>query len=234
MEFNVKDMLKSVGLLYSLSADKKLIFIGTCFAFGNSDCFLTAAHCIDGVDYENLQVLPYHDQILRKVSRAKVHPSADLAIVYLDGLCAAPLKVTFAPYKKCVARRGLGEEFGAFGFPEDFMGPNQGSPTPRVFRGYFQRFMEHKSVKRKYSYLAAELSIACPSGLSGGPIFRIDDPTKIIGLVSENIESSTQIYYEEKESSSDHIYYHKVIEYGVVVLLEPLFEWVNEHIVTYK
>ena len=44
-------------------------------------------------------------------------------------------------------------------------------PVPRLFLGYYQRFFKYPETSRN-RYLAGEMSIPAPGGLSGSPLFR--------------------------------------------------------------
>lgn len=109
------------------------------------------------------------------------------------------------PFWGCVGNYSLGEEFFAFGFPEDSLGPNQGHPTARLFKGHFQRFMQYKS-HMGYAYFAGELSTPCPGGLSGGPLFRPDAPEMLTGLVAENIEAATLLNSREVVQANSRVF----------------------------
>ena len=221
-------MLDSVGLLFRTFDDDRCEFLGTCFAYRSSSRFITAAHCLEGVPCENLKIMPFHNHILHNVHDYEIHPEADFAIIRMDMFLAVH---EFNPFVDCLAVNGLGMDFAAFGFPEDSMGPNKGQSTPRLFKGHIQSVMHyHSSSFPQYKYEASELNIACPRGLSGGPIFSVYEPQKVIGVVTENLEASTIIFEEEKHSSGEHVYYQKYVEYGVAVLLDPIKDWLNEKI----
>ncbi len=120
----------------------------------------------------------------------------------------------------------------AYGFPEDVFGPTQGVATPRLFRGYYQRFYYHKS-HLGYSYNAGEMNIAAPGGLSGGPIFRPGAPPMVMGLVTENLSSTTVLEAMEEQlapTQTRQIQYQRVIQYGVSLLLDSHEEWLSQFI----
>ena len=121
----------------------------------------------------------------------------------------------------------LAGDYITYGYPEDIFQKNTPTPTPRVFKGYFQRFFFHKS-SFGYEYSALELSTSCPKGLSGAPIMIYGNASTLAGLVAESIETSTELLVEETEGADNYVY-HKVINYGVAVKLASIEDWVNEH-----
>ena len=100
------------------------------------------------------------------------------------------------PFWDSVASQGLGDDYAAFGYPEDVAADTPG-PTPRLFTGHFQRFFDHSSYAG-YNYRAGEMSLPAPAGLSGGPVFRRQAPVMVMGLVAENFESSTTLHAVEE------------------------------------
>jgi hypothetical protein len=132
-----------------------------------------------------------------------------------------------------------GMPVSAFGYPGD-TGKFGLEPTPRYFRGNIQRMFSHTS-HLGYSYQAAELSFGAPGGLSGGPVTPDADYSMAMGIVTENITSTTylsSITEEATETTRDQITertsriekIHSVIDYAIVVLLDPLVEWLDHHI----
>src|SRR5436305_455579 len=69
------------------------------------------------------------------------------------------------PFWGAVATHGLGEDFVAYGYPESIFGSDARQPTPRLFKGHYQRFLHYRSFMG-YHYDAGELSIGVPAGLS--------------------------------------------------------------------
>lgn len=77
----------------------------------------------------------------------------------------------------------------AYGFPTEGPDPSSGAaPVSRLFVGHYQRFSEYSSPPG-YRYLAGEMSIPAPGGLSGGPVFRAEAPEMLTGMVTANHES---------------------------------------------
>jgi hypothetical protein len=135
------------------------------------------------------------------------------------------------PFWGAVGNYSLGEQFHAFGYPEDVAADVPG-PTPRLFTGHFQRFFDYHSFAG-FRYPAGELSLPAPAGLSGGPLFRPGAPQMVTGLVAENFESRTTLESVEEVSGGGERTIHttaRVISYGVAVMLAPLGEWLTEHV----
>jgi hypothetical protein len=135
------------------------------------------------------------------------------------------------PFWGAVGNYSLGEQFHAFGYPEDVAADKPG-PTPRLFTGHFQRFFDYRSFAG-FRYRAGELSLPAPAGLSGGPLFRPGAAVMVTGLVAENFESRTTLdSVEEVSREGDRTTYStvRVIAYGVAVMLDPLSGWLDEHV----
>ena len=199
-------------------------FVGTCFALRQTNAFLTAAHCTS--DENMFIVMPGLLPKLHKVSRVIRHPSADLAVLRLDDDAWPPVD----PFLVVAPAPPMGTEFMAYGFPEDAPAPNQDRPEPiqRLFRGYIQRGLQYE--RGSYKYAAVEMSVPCPAGLSGGPLFAADSHAQVIGLATENVESMTYVGRSEEvvagaiTSRTQEI--HRV-QYGIAVLLAPVSDWLD-------
>jgi hypothetical protein len=224
-----------VGLLsYADPGDGGPISIlGTCGAFRQPHLALTAAHVVRDVPMPTRIRIDYPD-FMRGVGHVLFHPDADVAILVSppdsdDNFEGYP-KGAFANF---VQPSGLGEDVSAYGFPVEGPGTDPGGqvPTPRLFRGHYQRFFNFDS-PAGYSYTAGELSIPAPAGLSGGPVFRPEAPSLITGIVTTNSESySTLDWQEETHGEMTRVEaHHRVISYGLVAILSPLEEWLDQHI----
>lgn len=218
------------------TATNKPTFVGTCFAFRRSDRLLTAAHCVRDHARESLAVCIHGapDTDRREIEEIVVHPTADIAILRIPA--GRPLDDRFAGDTNLY---DWGMPVSAFGYPED-TGESGLQPTPRYFRGNIQRMFTYSS-RFGYSYQAAELSFAAPGGLSGGPVTPDSDYSMAMGLVAENITSTRYLYSigeETAETTRDQITekiyrketVHSVIDYAIVVLLDPLVEWLDKHV----
>jgi hypothetical protein len=133
-----------------------------------------------------------------------------------------------------VVSPNLGEDFVAYGYPEDPL-PDVGLvPTPRVFKGHIQRHIRnYKSDATGYKYDAIELSMPCPPGLSGGPCFKPLSPMTIIGVVTENVEA-TKILDQVEEIRRPG--YHEVtklksvISYGIGIDPRAIATWLDKYV----
>jgi S1-C subfamily serine protease len=222
----MRNPLSAVGLLYQDVAQPRLL--GTCFAFRHRTRFLTAAHCVGRLAAEEIGiVLPNAISVgTYRVQSVARHPTADLAVLKVAE-ADLPSIDTFGYF----GAHALGQGFMAYGFPEDVFGDTPLRPTERVFRGFIQRFMAHKSYQG-YEYDALEMSIGAPAGLSGGPVFTPDAPWLIIGLVTENLRSTTFLQAVQEIQAGGAVYresLHETINYGVALRLESQAEFLDQH-----
>ena len=205
-------------------------FLGSCFAYRSRTHLITAAHCVTGLVAKEILVATTHQRVvLRRGTRLRIHPTADLAIVETESG-----DDMMEPFLKLPGGHALAQDFYAYGFPEDIFGPDGSRPTPRAFKGHFQRFMRYQS-RFGYEYAAGELSIPAPAGLSGGPVFGTDHVAAgyVYGVVTENLESTTVLHSVEEVDNDGSVIktrYQNVINYGVAVILAEYSDWLDEHI----
>lgn len=221
------DALRATGLVIQGDAMSGT-FLGSCFHFRQPDAVLTADHVVRELSAGQVTVVLPHTLPLEthRVSRIERRSPADIALLVLESPSAA------TPYADHFKSWALGTEVWAYGFPEDIMAPGIGQPTPRLFRGYYQRFFYYHS-PLNYEYNAGELSIGAPGGLSGGPVLHYQMPMRVTGLVTENLESATVLEADEEEIEPGHkreTKYRKVIQYGVSLLLDSHEPWLSKHI----
>jgi hypothetical protein len=236
--------LQAVATIWAREIKPEPLFLGSCFAFRSARTFLTAAHCVTGVEARQLAVVNVGEDrrvIWRGVSDVEEHPTADIAALRTLPMSDAAREVIgereaatedrTEPFWGHVSNYGIGEDFHAFGFPENIFGDEQRTPTPRLFKGNFQRFMEYESRHLRYRYFAGEMSIAAPAGLSGGPLFRPGAPPMVTALVTENLESTTFLDQVEQVISGDATQvtkYQRVISYGVALMLDRVSDWLDD------
>jgi hypothetical protein len=92
-----------------------------------------------------------------------------------------------------------------------------------------------------FEYDAAELSFGAPGGLSGGPVTPDSDYSMAMGVVAENLNVSRVLYSisdstveavrsnaTERVTTTEKAY--AVIDYALVVLLDPISAWLDQHI----
>ncbi len=224
--------LDGVGLLFHTEGPARSGFLGTCFAFRQPTHYLTAAHCVGNLQANGvgigLRVSASADP--HPVKEIIRHPSADLAILVLEEAPSPHMEV----FWNFVSNFAWGEEFMAFGFPEDVFGAGGAQPTARLFKGHYQRFMLHRSeVFPQFEYNAGEMSIGAPAGLSGGPVFRPGAPQMVTGLVTENHQSTTFLQAVEDHQDGpmrSRSSIHEVIQYGVSLLLDSHAEFLDQQI----
>ena len=223
----MRNPLASTGWLLQADNAGTRRFVGTCFAFRHRHWLLTAAHCVSDAPVNALCVVdisePHRE---RPVIERIMHPHADLALLRVDR--DDSLSDVFLGETSVY---DWGEPVSAFGYPED-TGDAGPQPTPRYFRGNLQRMFRYRS-HLGYEYEAAELSFGAPAGLSGGPVTPASDYANPMGLVAENKTSSTylsSITEVQTDSSTYSERIHSVINYAIVVRLDPLSDWLNSHV----
>jgi hypothetical protein len=216
----------SMGLLFRNDSHGSLTFLGSCFAYRTKRHFLAAAHCVHTLTPPDVQiVLPVIDHpSLGSVKTITRHPSADLAVV------ETPTELTeeIQPFLGVSALFGWGERVLALGYPEETEHDRM-IPTARLFTGTIQRELSHSS-HMGYEYLAGELSFGSPAGLSGGPVFPSGELDRVLGVVTENQDSTTFLrsVAEIQDGSSTYTEkVHEVIRYGLFVRLDSVKDWLQ-------
>jgi hypothetical protein len=210
---------------------KSPAILGSCFALRQPTVFLTARHVIKGHDPSTLAVSFVVIPGLRAVTKVHIHPTADLAILEAQDPETGPIQ----PITDILAGIHLGEPFAAFGFPEDlvFGGKAGGSPH-RLLMGHYSRFFEFESaVNQEFRYVAGEMNVPVPKGMSGGPLLRPEPPYLVTGLAAETnyVESYPTITSETIVDGQKEKYVEsRMIAYGVAVILGNLIDWINERV----
>lgn len=230
------DPLRATGMLYADTGEADPAFLGSCFSLRDTTTVLTAAHCVAGHAHADLYVKPGWAIIVGEVgepppigfSVAEVipHPVADVALVRLEDA-----RWGFEPFWNALPIHGLGEDLYAYGYPENVRSDER-APTARLFKGYVQRVFQQDS-HMGYRYAALELDFACPAGLSGGPLFRPAAPQIVLGVATENFESTTFLDAVEETTGSGETrrtQYQRVLSYGVAASLASLDDWLNEYL----
>jgi hypothetical protein len=211
--------LHAVGQLFEARGQGTTL--GSCFAFRKTPFFLTAAHVVVDRPPAQLAILmPKYNERYLEVERVTVHPEADVAVLRVDESKHGPLDLV-DPFWNTLTNWNMGEDFMAYGYPD--------APAPRLFKGHFMRFMDHTSYLG-YRYLAGEISIPVPTGLSGGPLFRPGAHSMVTALVTENltshlVEDSTESLEENGSRTRTEV--RRVVSYGVVVMLSAIAEWLD-------
>ncbi len=115
---NVRDPFRSTGWVVALDEKGRPQYAGTCFSFRRPNYFLTAAHCVDGLDRDRISVSIFTDHLEQglEVVRLERHPQADVAFLEIqdDG----PDLDVFSPFQDTTDQFEWGESVTAFGYPE--------------------------------------------------------------------------------------------------------------------
>ena len=189
--------------------EQVMTFLGSCFAYLGPDTFATAHHCIAGQPTEEMLVVSAIPPFLRRVTEITSHPEADVSLIQVRPSAEAQDHPFFQAASEPPE---VGEDFITFGYPPDVFGVAE-EPTGRLFKGHFQRFMYFQPHwGAQYRYVAAELSIPCPKGLSGAPLYREASPLEAVGLITWNLRTTIG---DER------------IEYGVGLRMPDVADWLS-------
>jgi hypothetical protein len=223
----VVNPLRAVGQVMRWRPGETPTFLGSCFALRWNNRYVTAAHCIANVPSQELAVRNPAGGLLSSVTKVERHETADIAVISPSGLQVGGFETE--PFWDVVSNWSLGEDFMAYGYPADVLGPQGDRPTERLFRGHFQRFMRYES-HLGFAYLAAEMSIPAPAGLSGGPLFRPGAHSMLVAMATENLQSTTfleEVQIEERPGYRVEKRYERVIAYGVALVLSDVSDWLD-------
>jgi hypothetical protein len=225
----MRNPFESTGVLVRRRASGHARFGGTCFAFKSGRIFLTAKHNLCGTQADDLGVALFLKQDLSgdeglDVKEIHEHPAADLAVIVLKPYGFQ----VFDPFQGFAGRASLGDAVRCFGFPSDSTPTGQGL-VPRMLRGFVQRQLEFNSHKG-YCYDALELSLPAPAGMSGAPVSPESQQSHIVGLVAENMDSSTllhQVTEVQTDGSRLTERVERVVTYGIAVELIHYDDWIQ-------
>ncbi len=101
-----------------------------------------------------------------------------------------------------------------------------------MFVGHYQRFFRYQA-HEPFEYLAGEMSISAPSGLSGGPLFRQGAQFMVTGMATANLESYaiTDSLEETREGGDTfRLEARRVINYGLALMLSGVSDWLDDQI----
>jgi S1-C subfamily serine protease len=224
------DPLSATGLVLADFAGVKPRITGTCFLLRYEHYAITAAHCVPAEATSLTVALPRQQRAMPVTSITR-HPTADVAL--LSGEPSVTEKREGYPERSfwdCPSNWALGEQFMAYGFPEETNSEGPIQATPRLFVGHYQRFFEFNSPSN-FRYTAGEMSVPAPAGLSGGPVFRPNAPMIITGLVTTNYDSFT-ITDSVDEILDDGTKYkaesRRIVSYGIALMLSAVKPWLKD------
>lgn len=220
-----------VGLLWRVEEGAQPQFMSSCFMLKWGHFFLAPSHGLGGLAPAQIRV---SGATLPMTEPEKVihHDTADMCILRLPHLDYEPGDAFWG----IVDNYEPGETFHALGWPEDCLAEFAvtGLPLPtgeppwarmRLFTGTYQRFIPQYASPQGFTFLAGELSIACPVGLMGGPLFRPETHPLVAGMVAGNLRTASDWQADVQRGVQEH-----VIEYGVALMLDHVGDWLNEHI----
>src|SRR5262245_39947536 len=92
-------------------------FLGTCFAFRQTNHFLTAAHCIEGISEAEVKVILSTGKDILQAESIIKHPTADIAIIRTSNDQLPPIWA----YSSYNEQYYAGTDFMALGFPEEVL-----------------------------------------------------------------------------------------------------------------
>ena len=175
--------------------------------------------------------------ITTRISSIKRRPTADIAVLRAADILPKSDENGYPSHAfwDGVSNFQLGEQFMTYGFPVAAPSPDMqsGVPAPRLFLGHYQRFLTY--AEHRYRYLAGEMSIPAPAGLSGSPMFRPGAHLMITGLVTTNLTAYSTLDSIEEEEKGGAVYRYesrRVIEYGLALMLGGVAGWLKDVVST--
>lgn len=218
MTERINARMSAVGGVFDMSSATPRC-IGSSSAFGSATTFVTAAHIVAGRRLDEIAVnhFGHSRHQFSPINEIVVDQHLDAAL--LDVVVEEPRWIL--PFTHALGAAWYGSEVASIGWPVDLLAPDADRETLRCFRGYIQRTFLYDPPGRG-SYPAFELSFAAPPGLSGSPVFLVDEPTTLVGIVTANF--STHSLIEATEETADttraiqRTEYRSVITYGIATI----------------
>jgi hypothetical protein len=161
--------------------------------------------------------LPLIDEDDVSIARIEHHPSADVSPLSAGSIPTSKLE----PFAGLGGSNNWGDPIQVLGYPEE-SSEDGVVPTARLLWGTIQRKFTHTS-RLGYRYLAGETSFGAPAGMSGGPVHSPSGLDRVVGVMTENHDSTTYLKSVEEVQADGQIYrerVHEVIRYGLYVSLE--------------
>jgi hypothetical protein len=208
-----RDPLRAVGSVFVRRGDAST-FAGTCFAFRHADRVLTAGHCVQGLEPDDVEVVFMGAARRFRAIGVVRHPTADLALLRLARDAPPPAAEPFAVR----GRSERGQAFAGFGSVAGVCERFEG----RVRRVFVDEHDGHRH---------AEMSIAARDGFSGGPLFSPAAPFAVVGLMTENrttplaLARSRLVRRLRPGARSG-----QATGRGIALLLDDLSDWLDEHV----
>lgn len=200
---------------------------GTCFTYTRRNVLLTAAHCAPpGVE---IYIMLPRENRNRRIVNIYRHPTFDVAVLIAEPADCATAEIP--AYQHIEDTLIDGGDFVGFGYPGE--GSTGSLPIGRLFKGHVQRYFTYEPPGRSQPYLAAEMSIPAPAGLSGGPLAYAQSQDRPFAIVTTNHDSWATIdSFEEfeKDGKISRGEIRRVVSYGIAILLHGLAQWVHEQI----
>jgi Trypsin-like peptidase domain len=221
--------LNAAGLVYGADATTAQV-LGTCAAYRSRDAWITAAHCIpdEGEVRVHPAVGPGQDERSYAQPATVVrHETIDLAILLLEP--SPPSDYDDLAYKGVAGQLIDGGDFMGVGFPVEGV---QNAPVPRMFKGHFMRYFAYEAPAGGYKYLAAEMSIPAPPGLSGGALSLPSEPEQVFAIVTTNVDSEVVLDRTEEVERDGTTYRDSIvrhISYGIAaMLIGQIGDWLDD------
>lgn len=217
--------LTACGRIFLLRENEPPAYTGTGAVYLKSNVVVTAAHCVPDVsDATFLFQSPFGNVDPWTAQRVERHPDIDVAV--LVGTSGADEQLP--SYSTIDSKIYVdGTDFVAYGYPAE-----GDTSVGRHFKGHIQRQFRFDPPGGGPGYLAMELSIPAPAGLSGGPVSIAHTPDAIYAVVTTNHDSSLVIDSYEEEQRNGVINRGKitrVVSYGIAAVLTGATElWIND------
>lgn len=220
------------ALIRYKNTEKPSGVIGTCFRIQKSNqCFITAHHCINGINKSEIKILNATPKTDLSIHEVIPHPKADIAVLVTEDI----VPNNFEQFQLTESDFFYGAPAHCFGYTCDFGGRTK--IEPRALVAFVQREFTYKD--GQYNSKAIEISSPIPKGMSGGPVFYPPKANKceVFGVAIASIESQIVVhslneYKNEIETEREKI--SKVIEYGVVLRLASIKDWLLKELKGYK
>ena len=221
----------AIGLLWHVEPDSQPRFLSSCFMLRWGHFFVAPSHCVGTLEPAQIRISSV-TLLMTEPEEIIHHGVADICVLRLPRLDFEPGD----PFWGITDDYEPGKGFHALGWPEDCLAgisAAMGLPFPegdppwvkvRLVAGTYQRFIPQYASPHGFAFVAGELSIPCPLGLSGGPLFRPETPPLVTGMVIGNLQTRSV------PDSPAQVMKDRVIEYGVALMLDQVEGWLDEHI----